>query len=82
MNDAIIESVNEPNAMCLATCSNDRIHSRMVNLASYPGFVWTSNYKSNKALELNVNPRAALCFWWSKLGRQVRVEGVVSKVTD
>lgn len=82
LNEAILENVNEPNAMCLSTSSGDRVHSRIVNLASYPGFVWTSNYKSHKALELNVNPMASLCFWWSKLGRQVRVEGIVTKVSD
>src|SRR5687768_17223500 len=45
------------------------------------GFVFFTNYKSRKGLELEVNPRAALCFYWQALERQVRVEGAVERVS-
>jgi pyridoxamine 5'-phosphate oxidase len=44
------------------------------------GFLFYTGYRSRKVLELQANPQAALCFYWEKLGRQVRVEGVVSRV--
>ncbi len=44
------------------------------------GLVFFTNYESRKARELAFNPRAALVFWWDRLGRQVRVEGPVERV--
>ena len=46
------------------------------------GFVFYTNLASPKAAELAANPRAALCFYWNQIGRQVRVTGPVEKVTD
>jgi pyridoxamine 5'-phosphate oxidase len=45
------------------------------------GFVFYTNYQSRKGRELAANPRAALCFYWQPLERQVRIEGRVEKVT-
>jgi len=45
------------------------------------GFVWYTNYESRKGQELEVNPNAALTFWWGDLERSVRIEGVVEKVS-
>jgi pyridoxamine 5'-phosphate oxidase len=45
------------------------------------GFVFYTNYASRKALELSANPRAALCQHWPSLEEQIRVEGVVERVT-
>ena len=45
------------------------------------GFVFFTNYASRKAGELEANPRAALCFYWYWLEEQVRIEGVVARVT-
>ena len=45
------------------------------------GFVFFSNYESRKGTELAANPRAALLFYWDPLGRQVRIEGPVARVS-
>lgn len=71
------------NAMTLATCGDDLQPScRIVLLkgVSKQGFVFYTNYESSKGSQLAENPRAALCFYWAALERQVRIEGVVQKV--
>lgn len=57
---------------------------RMVLLKAFDerGFVFYTNYGSRKALELEVNPKAALCFYWEGLGQQVRIEGAVERVSE
>jgi pyridoxamine 5'-phosphate oxidase len=77
--------INEPTAVALATASADGMPSvRMVLLKGYgaDGFVFYTNLESRKGRELAENPRAALCFHWKSLRRQVRVEGPVSAVSD
>ena len=77
--------VEVPEAMTLATASVDGSPSaRMVLLkgADEDGFVFYSGYVSRKAHELEDNPRAALVFYWRPLGKQVRVEGEVERVSD
>jgi pyridoxamine 5'-phosphate oxidase len=72
-----------PEAMALATATTDGAPSvRMVLLKGYDrrGFRFFSGYQSRKGIELAANPRAALMFYWHMLGRQVRVEGVVSRL--
>lgn len=44
------------------------------------GLVWFSNYESNKGIQLEKNPWAALNFWWSALDRQIRIQGHVHKL--
>lgn len=73
-----------PEAVALATASPDGAPSaRMVLLkhADAKGFVFFTNYGSQKARELDANPRAALCFHWAVLQRQVRVSGRVERVS-
>ena len=73
----------EPNAMALATVSpSGQPAVRMVLLKEYSerGFVFYTDYRSRKGLELAVNARAGLCFWWDALQRQVRINGAVEKV--
>jgi pyridoxamine 5'-phosphate oxidase len=82
---AAAAEVNDPNAMTLATATADgRPSARMVLLKGIDsrGFVFYTNIESRKANDLSANPRAALCFHWKSLRRQVRVEGVVETVTD
>ena len=72
-------------AVAVATASSDGSPSvRMVLLkgADERGFTFFTNYESRKGRELAENPRAALLFYWPEPGRQVRVEGPVSKVSE
>ena len=74
-----------PEAMALATATPGGAPSvRMVLLKGFDerGLVFFSHYTSRKGRELEANPRAALLFHWSPLGRQVRVEGRVERVSD
>ena len=71
-------------ACCLATAdASGRPAARMVLLKGVDerGFDFFTNYGSRKADELAANPRAALCFYWSSLGRQARIEGPVARLT-
>jgi len=73
-----------PNAACLATVNAaGQPSARMVLLKDHSekGFVFFSNYESRKATDLMQNSRAALCFYWEKLNKSVRVEGVVEKTS-
>ncbi len=77
--------VPEPNAMSLATSSADGQPSvRIVLLKGLDenGFVFFTDYRSQKANDLAANPRASLCFFWPELERQVRISGTVSRVSQ
>ncbi len=54
----------------------------LVRDADRRGFVFFTNYNSRKGLELTENPHAALCFYWSSLDEQIRIEGAIERVTD
>jgi pyridoxamine 5'-phosphate oxidase len=84
-NQALKSQLPEPNAMTVATTTNDgKPRARMVLLKDFDerGFVFYTNYESYKAQELTSNPWASLVFWWAELERQVRIEGRVEKVAD
>ncbi len=77
--------VNDCNAMSLATVDSDGLPNvRMVLLkgADQNGFVWYTNLDSAKGDELQAQMKAALCFHWKSLRRQVRVRGIVEMVSD
>jgi pyridoxamine 5'-phosphate oxidase len=84
ISDAIRAKSLEPNAMCLSTCANNIPSARFVLLKDYNerGFVWFTNYESRKSTDLDQNPHAAITFWWGELERQVRIEGLVERVSD
>ena len=76
---------NDPNAMTLATATPEGVPSaRMVLLKEVDerGFAFYTNLASRKATELNANSRAALCFHWKTLHRQVLVEGTMKPVDE
>jgi pyridoxamine 5'-phosphate oxidase len=73
----------DADAMVVATATPDGAPSARVVLlkgVDDRGLVFFTNYSSRKGSELERNPRAALLFYWHPLGRQVRVEGAVSRV--
>jgi pyridoxamine 5'-phosphate oxidase len=77
--------VRAPEAMALATAAADgRPSVRMVLLKGFDerGFVFFTGYESRKGAELSANARAALLFYWDPLGRQVRIEGPVERVSE
>ena len=83
--EASASEPNDPNAMALATASNDgQPHVRMVLLKDHgpEGFIFYTNEESAKAADLAENSRAALLFHWKSLRRQVRIEGEVGVVAD
>lgn len=85
LNEAIAAQVPEPNAMTLATVGHDlRPSTRIVLVKGFDarGIVWYTNFESRKGQELAGNPFAALQFHWVELERVVRIEGLVSKVSD
>jgi pyridoxamine 5'-phosphate oxidase len=74
-----------PEAMAVASVdARGRPSVRMVLLKSFgpDGFVFYTNYESRKGRELVENPYAALLFHWETLGRQVRIEGPVTRTSD
>lgn len=76
---------NDANAMALATADASGLPNvRMVLLkdADAEGFVFYTNLESAKGEELKGNPKAALCFHWKSLRRQIRVRGLVEPVSD
>ena len=83
-DEAINSNIDEVNAMTLATATPNGIPSaRIVLLKGYDknGFVFFTNYQSHKGRELETNPHAALLFFWKELERQVRIDGVIEKVS-
>lgn len=85
MREAEAGELNDPNAVALATATTDGAPSvRMVLLKGLDerGFAFYTNAESRKGMELAANPRAAMCFHWKSLRRQVRVEGLVSELPE
>jgi pyridoxamine 5'-phosphate oxidase len=82
LSEAREAAVREPTAMTLATASADGIPSARVVLlkgVDSRGFVFYTDYRSRKAVELEENPNAALVFFWHELERQVRIAGRVAR---
>ena len=82
-SEALSLMVKDANAMTLATAGKDKKpHARIVLLkeVTNEGFVFYTNYNSDKGREMQENPNAAICFYWPELERQVRIEGSVMKI--
>lgn len=81
---ALSAELLDANAMTLATADEDGSPSARIVLlkgVEKAGFKFYTNYGSRKGRELTENPRAALCFFWPQLERQVRIEGDVEKLS-
>ncbi len=77
--------INDPNALALSTSDSKGVSSlRMVLLKDYNknGFIFYTNLNSKKSKDIKINPNASMCFHWKSLLRQIRITGLVSKVTD
>ena len=84
-HEAINSEILEPNAMTLATINSEgKPVARIVLLKNLDeqGFIFFTNYQSQKGQNLLDNPWASLVFWWGELERQVRVEGKVAKISE
>jgi pyridoxamine 5'-phosphate oxidase len=83
--EAVVAGVKEPRAMTVATVDADGCPDARMMLCKgvdQRGFVFYTNIQSPKAGQLGSEPHAALCFYWSDLGKQVRVRGRVEMVSD
>ena len=85
MDEAKKSEPNDPNALSLATSSENNLPSvRMVLLKEFNqnGFVFYTNLNSQKGDELKQNPKAAMCFHWKSLQRQIRISGTITQVDE
>lgn len=85
IGEAMQAEVPEPNAMSLATVGADhRPSCRIVLLkgVEHDQFVFYTNYQSHKGRSLDAQPYCALTFFWPELERQVRIEGIVTRVEE
>jgi len=83
--DALAINKDEANACVLSTVSENNLPSSRVVLlkeVNEDGFTFFTNYKSNKSKDIDTNPNVALNFYWSELERQVRILGVVRKISS
>lgn len=85
LKDATASEINDPNAVALATVDENGLPNvRMVLLKDVDdrGFVFYTNFESQKGREILGQKKAAMCFHWKSLRRQVRLRGEVEIVTD
>ncbi len=85
MKDAEASEENDPNAVALATASRDgtpNVRMVLMKRVDERGFAFYTNAASQKGVELQENPRAAMCFHWKSLRRQVRISGPVAELPD
>ncbi len=83
--EALNAEVSEVNAMNLATVDESgQPKSRIVLIKGVEdsGFVFFTNYESDKGKEIKFNPKVSLCFFWHELERQVRIDGIASKIDE
>jgi len=84
-NDAMKSEINDSNAVALGTVDYKGYPSvRMVLLKDYndDGFVFYTNFNSDKSKAIKKDPKISMCFHWKSLLRQVRIVGLASKVSD
>lgn len=83
-DEALNAQILEPNAMHLSTISVGKPHGRIVLLKGFDenGFIFFTNYLSNKGQEITETPFASITFFWGDLERQIRIEGSIEKVSS
>ena len=83
--DATTSNIDEVNAFVLSTVDANRAPaSRVVLLKGYTpeGFIFFTNYDSDKGKEIAANPNVAMNFFWKELERQVRITGTIKKISS
>lgn len=82
-NEAMDSEITEVNAMTVATVKDGIPNARVVLLKAFDerGFVFFTNYNSQKGHELEENPNACLVIFWKELERQIRITGTVEKTS-
>ena len=84
MDQAVVKKIMDPTAMSVSTVSaNGQPHSRVVLLKSVEadGFVFYTHYDSAKGEQIEANNRVALLFFWPEMDRQIRIEGIIDKIS-
>lgn len=84
LDEAVKSEVNEPIATTLSTVSKyGQPSARIVYVRDITenGFVFFTNYLSKKGIDISLNPKGCISFFWPELERQVRIEGILEKVT-
>jgi pyridoxamine 5'-phosphate oxidase len=83
LNEALNSAIDEPNAMTLATSSSTGvpgIRTVLLKGIADDGYIFYSNYLSQKAQHIEENPNAAILFFWKELERQLTVTGHIVKL--
>lgn len=83
-DEAVKNEDDEANAVIVSTVDSfNKPHSRVVLLKQFSndGFVFFTNYLSSKGKQIENNPHVALLFFWQKMQRQVRIEGIAQKIS-
>lgn len=76
--------ISDHTEMCLATADkNGKPSARILLLKKFDekGFYFFTNYNGKKSQDLSENPNAAICIYWDNLGKQIRIEGKVKKIS-
>lgn len=84
-NEELESSSFLPDAMTLSTVGHEMMPSSRIVFMKYfseEGFIFFTNYRSKKGRQLEENPKAALLFFWPRLIRQVRIEGLVERCSE
>lgn len=83
IEEATKDNNPEPNAMTLTTCSNQEASSRIVLLKEIEEeqFIFYTNYNSSKAIDISLNPKVSLLFFWPYSQRQIRIKGSARKTS-
>lgn len=84
MNEALNSEETEPTAATLSTCGTDNFPSSrivLLKIVNEDGFVFFTNYQSQKGKEIAKNPKVGLNFFWPVLQRQVRITGFAQKTS-
>lgn len=85
INEALNAKINDPTAMSITTIGSDGFpQSRIVLLKNFneEGFIFFTNYNSQKGNAILNNPSVSLLFFWHELERQVRITGLAEKTTN